>query len=240
MASKKSVTAPFPFKAGGVNLLKTGAKVLEQWPLLLALLIFCSCAQGAPVYQVEAIIFQQEAPDYSSEPLDPEALPSLTKAQTLHRAASTSESDPYTLLPEKQWCLTQEAWALQHKGKKRILFHSSWIQPITGSGKAIPLAIQGGYIYNEAGDIMGEMEGDGLYSAHPTELTGSLALTYQQRFINAQIHLTLQDFQRGRFISIAHLKQHQRMREGELHYFDNAQLGVLIKVLPYSSNTNDL
>lgn len=207
----------------------------KKFIALLALLIGYGYAQASPFYQVEAIIFQQGDENPSTETRESAAIPSLAEAHILHNALPTNELDPYSILPKKQWQLTKQEWALQHKGKKRILFHTSWIQPISES-TSTAIRIQGGHIYNNEGEVIADIDSHHPYDnliTDPTELIGSFTFT-QKNFIHAQVNLAMQTPQDNGLVTTSHLKQRQRMKENELHYFDNPQLGVLVKVMPYS------
>ncbi|MHA7840726.1 MAG: CsiV family protein [Gammaproteobacteria bacterium] len=218
--------------------MKKPLMILQQSIPLVLLLLCCGYVQGAPLYQVETIVFQQSDDNAPMEASPSEPMPGLAEAQLLHAAVSNAEPQAYDLLPQNQWQLTSQEWALRHKGEKRILFHASWIQPILTS-KATAIRIQGGHVYRADGEIITDLDSHAPYNTvtdDSTELLGTLILT-QQRFINAQINLIMQmPTENNAFVTTSQLKQHQRMKENELHYFDNPHLGVLIKIIPYGQN----
>lgn len=213
-------------------------KIICQLMSLSILSIIVSAnLYASPFYQVEMIIFKQQASSTGNDIEPPQHF--FTQMTRAHKLQSVTGEDlqAYNLLPSQAWTLNKQAATLEDKGKKQILFHKAWVQPILSSTLNESVYFQGGDINDEKGETLTTIDnfdpdGPELTKEESTELQGLLTLT-QHHFIHVHLSL-LYENPDNNSINRIYLDQHQRVKENELHYFDNHELGILLTIKPYS------
>ena len=200
---------------------KITAKILFKLAaLVLSTFLFTHSAYSASSnrYKVEVLIFTHiTANAYQSQvwPADP-GTPSLQKAILLGPVGNNM-SQIYQLLPSNNFSLNHAAQALASQPNFKIILHQAWIQPLSSHPQ---------FIY-----LVGGTE----YTTNSYQLIGTLGLSVTN-YINVKADFLLteprstlptqekSDFQGFRLVQV------QRMRNNEVHYYDNPLFGMLIKV----------
>ncbi|MFA5959667.1 MAG: CsiV family protein [Tatlockia sp.] len=153
-------------------------------------------------YQIDLIVFTHEETPETASPDVTIASPNRALALNTERSHNLS---PYHLLPISSSQLKEEYWALHRKPQYRVLMNYTWLQPLE-SNKAIVLP----KISHDGWEVEGNIKIQRLnYYVMDTQLLLTHANTNQNPFVFAQ---------------------KQRLRGGEIYYFDHPQAGMLIKV----------
>ncbi|MCD6055691.1 MAG: hypothetical protein K0R12_653 [Gammaproteobacteria bacterium] len=159
-------------------------------------------------YQVDVLIFRQN-------PALVSALEAASPPTPLLLSPNTLLVESLPTVANNQSALADPATRLSKNNHYTIVWQRSWIQTIKPPFSAQPIRIQAGEAYS-----------NGL-----SEIDGTLTFS-QQNYINVSTDLRFtepnQGYQQWR------LKQTQRLRADELHYFDHPLFGILIQVSPYS------
>jgi hypothetical protein len=205
---------------------------------LLSLLLAALAVSALPatvraetLYQVEIVVFARDAGDGED---------SLRSTSTLHYPARTvalgaEGGAPFQSLPAASLQLNREAAALAQRKNLRVLAHQGWVWPGEDAAHATPVAI-----------------GAGRQIGAHRELEGYVAIS-ADHFLRIDTQLWLSRFggagsgeplalpnapgavdsgDSGAPSQVFMLREQRRMRSGELHYFDNARLGMLMLVTP--------
>ncbi len=115
-------------------------------------------------------------------------------------------------------------------------------------GMSLPANSAGGSAPSASGDNASGPPGQADNGEPPPQLSGYMRV-YRERYLHFQVNLryrpdagtetgTDRGYQynsEGYFEAakpVVVMKQHRRMRSGELHYLDNPRLGVLVKIIP--------
>jgi hypothetical protein len=203
--------------------------------LLLVLLVASTLpttARADTLYQVEIVVFARDSGDGED---------SLRSTSALHYPARTvalgpEGGAPFQSLPAANLQLNREAAALAQRKNLRVLAHQGWVWPGEDAAHATPVAI-----------------GAGRQVGAHHELEGYVALS-ADHFLRIDTQLWLSRFGgpgNGEPLALPNapgavdsgtdnaapgqvfmLREQRRMRSGELHYFDNARLGMLLLVTP--------
>ena len=136
--------------------------------------------------------------------------PYLTLIQGVTEFIKEMERGAYRRLPREQFALQDLARRLTNSGEFEVLEHLAWQQPIPERGNPQPIYV----------------------NLNNGELQGHVAVTLG-RYLHSQATLWLQPAQTEAQPSpggYALLDQSQRMRSGELHYFDHPLFGMLVRI----------
>ena len=227
---------------------------MKRYILLTFMLIFIPattlCAETPDLYRVELIVFKHITPQsYSNErwPDDP-GFPDLQKSLTLNLKSQSQPDATYYLLPKSQWTLNREQRNLQRQGGYQILVHLAWIQPLTSPHSAQSIHIYGGDNYNQNVDLFpSELQTSNEQSIQDWELNGvvtvsktnyvrvnsDLILTEPVTSLPIDQNLVLNQDDLKSF----RLKESQKMKLKEIHYFDHPLFGAIIEVSPVMGST---
>jgi hypothetical protein len=169
-----------------------------------------------------------------------------------------TEAGYFTYLPPEKRGLQHSRNALARRNQYRILFHETWLQPVTAIEKATPLILHGGRQYGDYYELQGTLTvGANRFlhvqtdfwlsefsSSDPHHTIYGVQLTLPREPRNQPIQadrewenepidpfeeLSTPDYQVNQVIV---LRQKRRMRSGELHYLDHPRLSALIKIIP--------
>lgn len=212
-----------------------------------------SAPSGAPLYQVEVLIFANREFDPSEEQFKHEPVP--LQSPTLRSPAIVDESvfDPFalqapdaplapdgglvepvpdepeggprTLRPE-ELTLTAEYRKLSRLPAYQVLAHGGWVQPALPENQAEPFDLSKLGVSNPMGTVR----------------------LHLSRFLHLRVDLTYQDGSMPaasadagpglREVTLApryRLRTERQTRSGTLQYFDHPAFGVLVKVTPVPS-----
>ena len=205
---------------------------MRKLALLWLLLIAAAVPAQARWYQVEIIVFARNTPESGATefwPEDPGA-PAMAQAQRLLSPGAGDEA--YARLPRSELTLDGLYGGLvASRGQFEPLLHLAWLQPVTDEHQAVPV-------------YLGTGRGS---SGGPPALEGTLRLS-AGRYLHAELDLLLTSVVEGANTGPPsgasasggpgyrsyRLRDHRRMRSGELHYIDHPLMGVLLLVKPYA------
>jgi len=120
------------------------------------------------------------------------------------------EHNAFRRLPDEQLALKDLVRRLENSGEFEVLQQLAWQQPVPERGSPQPI-----YVNLSNG-----------------ELQGHLAVTLG-RYLHTQATLWLKPTPTGAASDLAgyaQLEQSQRMRSGDLHYFDHPLFGLLVRI----------
>jgi hypothetical protein len=165
-----------------------------------------------------------------------QATPSTTEA---------ANNQSYHYLPVSSFKLTPEEKILANRGNYRVLLHSAWLQK---NGQAPLIHVFGGAVYDSQGRLI-EATTDRYQplalvsntTAPQWELDGTVQVSAEQYYkVNTALALTTPappakaawfgSQETNPTFSRYVLRQIQRMKSDELHYFDHPMFGMLVKV----------
>lgn len=196
----------------------TAALLMRKLFVLLLLLPLChvSAVAAEPAwYRVEIVLFANTASDAGSE----EAWPVMDETfdTDARQLATTGSGEPYARIPDSELKLGGVVQALRNSGLRKPLLHTGWRQPVYDRNRAQPVWIQGGpSLYLSDGRSV-------------PEIAGTLMLT-RSRFLH--VWTNLRYAQEGFPTRTYVMRDHRRMRSGELHYVDHPMFGLLILCTP--------
>lgn len=154
-------------------------------------------------------------------------------------------------LDKKDFKLNSQEKRLTNSKNYQVLMHIAWLQ----GDESKPIHIFAGQLFDQNGGPINSqadpyqpkpvVSNDGLQ----WELDGTLEVTKNRYFkVNSNLILTKPSpkpkhswFSRSTDqppLSHYLLDQSQRMKSGELHYFDNPMYGLLVQITPYKDKTN--
>lgn len=182
-------------------------------------------------YQVEVLVFQHTNMD---EALKNEHWPAVERQQPdnlvqLMPAEDSNEETPlalpYRILPSTQWLMSNTHHILENKDEYQVLLHKAWLQPIDESSAKSFLHLTGGDQYDEQNTW--EVDGTlNIVKKHYLDTSVDLVLSLPVSGLSDTTNIV---DKKG--LAQFTLKQTQRMRSKELHYFDNPFFGVLVEVV---------
>jgi hypothetical protein len=195
---------------------------------LLLLFCFQNILADPQRYQIELIIFSH----ISEAGLRSEYWPLLPPHVVSPRAIELTDLTP---IPESQWILKNEEQSLKRHNNS-ILFHAAW--QVSAND-----ARQGQIVHLKSLDNAAEEQ------IH--ELDGSVGIRLERFFnihFNLRFYLPLERINSYNLTNITtdntmpffsfKLNKSLRMRSQELNYIDHPLYGILIKIMPYETNTN--
>lgn len=170
-----------------------------------------------PQYDVEVVIFRNLYPQ-----TDGELRSGYTPDAATEFASAPLQSD-LVELSGKLHTLDNVAGALRRSGAYRVLAHRAWRQSAYDRSNTVPYRLQ----------------------ADPRNTQYSVQGTIRlirERFLHLDVDLALRQDQgngesgTGELAAgpVSHLDETRRVRNNELHYFDNPWFGMIAKVTPYN------
>lgn len=196
---------------------------------LFALTHPVQAADEAPWYDIELILFKQDASGVEATenwPEDPGS-PDWTNAVTLLPPSSEEILQPHTLLPKANWQLNAQFNALQRtRAGMEPLFHQAWRQPVATSRAAENIYL---------GPDLVKKNG-----APPPPFEGLIKISVS-RYLHVELDVLLRGANNNLpFDTLDTLSSptrgsirfhaNRRMRSGELHYIDHPRIGALILI----------
>ena len=161
--------------------------------------------EANPLYQIDVIVFT-----FQKERLSPENSLSSTLAALPSNALSLSSEreknlTPYHLLPISSSHLQEAFWALHRQAQFKVLLNYSWLQPFS----------------NQKTMVFPEINRDGWH------LEGSLRVERSNYYlVETQLLLAHDNSPQPPVV----FSQKQRLKGGEIYYFDHPEIGMVIKV----------
>ena len=186
---------------------------MKRWPevILLSLLIATVPARAAPSFTVEVIAFRYGDAAQASMWAADEQVPALGGATPLRESVKGESPDYFTALPASSLRLGGASAVLSKTAGYEVLLHTAWRQPGRAAG---PIYLRSPVLPEEAAPA----------------LEGTLLL----REAGPEIRFS------GEFWVLlgtqrVKVSPNQNLRVGELRYIDHALLGLLVQVLPETS-----
>ena len=186
---------------------------MKRWPgvILLSLLIAAVPARAAPSFTVEVIAFRYSDAAQASMWAADEQVPALGGATPLREAVKGESPDYFTALPASALRLGGASAVLRKTAGYEVLLHTAWRQPGRAAG---PIYLRSPVL--------------------PEEAAPALEGTLRLREAGPEIRVS------GEFWVLlgtqrVKVSPNQNLRVGELRYIDHALLGLLVQVLPETS-----
>lgn len=177
------------------------------------------------------------------------------------RLADTSR-DPYIALAPQAALLAQDARLLENAAEHRVLWHSTWRQPMLPGGQAASVLVQGGEQYGDRHELEGSLRfsdsgGRVELDAHlwfSSFLAGfasegtawTLPALPQELLDEQQADAISEDAAEGTAAGAWISSGAWQLRDSRLlttetyHYFDNPAIGVIVQLRPYTVPPRDL
>lgn len=166
---------------------------------------FVQAEEANSLYQIDLIVFT-----YQQAALSPETSLTATLASPPSTAIQlptdrNKSLTPYHLLPIASSQLREEFWALHRKPQYRVLMNYSWLQPFN----------------NKKRIILPKVSHDGW------EIEGTLLVERSNYYlVDSKLLFAHEDYNQPPFV----FAQKQRLKGGEIYYFDHPQAGMIIKI----------
>lgn len=169
-------------------------------------ILYSSLTLAKSNYQVDLILFSHQQNPAKSNALDLSSplIPMSKNAITL-KSSTNKSPQSYSLLSPSQSGLRNEYYLLSRKSHYQVIGHYSWIQPANSkSNVALPSISTKGW-----------------------EIQGTIRVEQSNYYLfDADLHCSPPDNPQGSFA----VSQKQRLKGGIIHYLDNPQIGMLVKV----------
>lgn len=191
-------------------------KLIKHFMLSFFLLLSQTVLAEPAWYQVELIVFQNTQPQNESQVLSHAALPQTDNAIQLIPFEEKNYYRPFELMPNAAKHLNKEESRLNSSAEFKVLLHTAWLQDLSNpeESKAIHLSAKAD---NE--DEHWALDGTVTF--------------LRRKYIELNTNLLLNLDTDAEDTKPIRLVQHRKLRSKELHYLDNPQMGVLVKVTPY-------
>lgn len=157
------------------------------------------------VYQIDLIVFAYQQAERAKEPSLHSTLTSSSDKTIRLQTEANNNLTPYHLLPFSSSQLKEEYWALHRKPQYLVLLHYSWLQPFNNqTALTIPKIQRNGW-----------------------EIEGTLTIQRSNYYsLNSEFLMSTPGEDKSSFV----IAQSQRLKGGEIYYFDHPQAGMLIKI----------
>ncbi len=219
------------------------------------------------IYDVEIILFRNEAVPKGRETVLPTPSPELPKGSidfVSPSSAAAAAKAGFRPLTESELQLKAERQRLDKSRRYRVLLHLGWRQPGLAAADARAIRIRGGRFYDGSYASIDEalrsgpaQEGSvdrqrGLY-----ELEGWIRVSLA-RYLHTEANLvlrepaneeqraqsqkilgtaTLDSFEQKLLVNYP-LKEKRRMRSKRLHYLDHPEYGLVVLITPWKPETS--
>jgi hypothetical protein len=196
-------------------------RLTKAWQVIAALLLVTfnqAVVAAPPIYDVEIIIFRNNANSDAGEKWTTPASGDLSQA----RVFSQNE---FTELSPSLYQLGDIRGGLRNSSGYTVLFHRAWRQVGYDAAHAIPYPI------------------NSLAENGRDSLEGSVTLI-REHYLHLDVDLLLMTGSRAAPTQYAdgpgstpafHLQEKRRMRSRELHYFDHPRFGMIAVVTPFDA-----
>jgi hypothetical protein len=174
------------------------------------------------------------------------------------------QADPayeaYRALPEKEFLLYAMASRISRSPNYRLLYHTSWLQPIQPVDQAVPILIQAGDQYDDHSELDGfvtisrarylHIDTDLWFttfiprSGQASMIMPDNTLQYPQAdrdLLKQHPAVNLFESRRNNYLPVQtyRMRQSRRMRSSTLHYLDHPAFSLLIRVEKFSFPESD-
>ncbi len=126
--------------------------------------------------------------------------------------------DAFVALPPSEHGFTDTNGTLERSPSHRLLFHSSWRQPIRQPSRSSPIIINGGRMFDEKNELQGSVR----FRFNPNA---------DRVVLDANIWLTPFNYNEE---PVLQMIQSRDMRSNEFHYLDHPAVGIVVLVKPYT------
>ena len=185
---------------------------------LLAMVSFQVADAGyPPIYDVEIIVFLNNKDNTGGENLK---ISGINNSSDYDRAFPEGE---FTELAYKFYQLKSIADSLEESNDYNILFHRAWRQLAYNSNNAVPYPL----------DSVADSESKSVTGSVKLELERDLYLDVDVLLMSSKIS---SDSSTKR--PIQQLMEKQRVKSGQIYYFNQPYLSMIAKVTPYLKNGN--
>jgi Peptidoglycan-binding protein, CsiV len=201
---------------------------------LLTLVTICLSTMNLwaqELYQVEIIIFQQQANVSQEQFISNPPLPAVAGAIELQPYQGHQQA--YHLLPETAFKLTAEADKLIDDPNYQLLLHQAWAQPIDNPNTTRPVHIQAG-----------SLEQYEILPFYQWKINGTLQLSqlsYFQLKVDLMLNLPIKEAQRmnlrvpyhalGQNVLSIPFNYQRRLSADQLYYIDHPIYALLIQII---------
>src|SRR5690606_32016691 len=212
-------------------------RVLAAIAIGVAALLSSGPAAAATLYQIDIIVFGRPGGGHAEQSATGSGLAYPLRLALLQTApADASSVGPWQLLPTTARALNDEAAALSRRGFP-ILFQGAWRQPVDTATRATSVALAGGRSVGAHHELAGYVT---LSAENYLHLYVNLWLSQFGPNPPAGDTITLpvpggafeQPSDAPAIETLFVLRQHRRLRSGELHYFDHPRFSALVTVRP--------
>lgn len=241
--------------------------------LLSALTFVVNAEDEIRYYNVEVVLFEHTNPanQQSEDWTQPKKSDVGDQSEIIHQLGqpyvmeTKSSFDPklmFTLVPEKEYQLLEEARKVQESSNRRVLMHTAWRQPGLSREQAIRVYFKHpiekiGSMHTQAGSTQpGSMPLPGHVMTSKPYLEGSIKVMLS-RYLHVDTDIlyfatvpetnaventdtglenasNAEYNENGIQLSVYQMKQlRRRIRSKELHYLDHPVLGMLLMITPY-------
>ena len=179
---------------------------MQRLFIVFSILYSCVAWTAKPSYQIDLIVFANQANLNTELPLDIPIIPTTPNAISL-KSDSEKTAKPYLLLDNSFSSLKDEYYQLSHRSNYQVLGHYSWRQPANNSSRvALPLVERNGW-----------------------QMQGTLRVKQSSYYsFDAELQLSPPNNPQSSFT----VSQKQRLKENTVYYLDNAHIGMVIKIYP--------
>ena len=196
-------------------------RLTKAWPVIAALLLVTfnqAVSAGPPVYDVEIIIFRNNAKSDAGEQWTAQATGDISPTPVYSQ-------DAFTELSPSQYQLNDVRGGLRNSSGYSVLLHRAWRQVGYDAAHAVPYPIHS------------------LAENGRDRIEGSVTLV-RERYLHLDVDMVLMTASRaspalysdGEGSTPAfHLQEKRRVRSRELHYFDHPRFGMIAMVTPYDA-----
>ena len=219
------------------------------------------------IYDVEVILFRNEAVPKGRETVLPTPSPELPKDSidfANPASAAVAASDGFRPLAETELQLMAERQRLDKSRRYRVLLHLGWRQPGLAAADARAIRIRGGRFYDSSYASIDEaLRSDPTAAGSARtrglhELEGWIRISLS-RYLHTEANLVLREpanpeqladtrdnLGNGSLESLQQkllinypLQEKRRMRSKRLHYLDHPEYGLVVLITPWQPETAD-
>lgn len=250
--------------------------MLRQFSLLFLLsmsVVLANAEEDIRYYNVEVILFEhldtgnQDAEDWKpskqvSEASQAELSHILGQSYVMEAESVYQPELMFTLVPEQEYQLHEEATKIKESSSRRVLMHTAWRQPGLASEQAIRVyfkhIIENTDNSEQSTDKQHEAANSQITPATPLQpyIEGSIKVMLA-RYLHVDtdiMYFALRELGKNttstetdpaitlineyrndeEAFTLYQMKQlRRRMRSSELHYLDHPVIGMLLKITPY-------
>ena len=227
-----------------------------------------SQAKPKRIYDIEVILFRNEAVPRGRETLLPSPSPELPAGSfdfNNRASAAKAARAGFRPLPKSALRLQAERKRIDQSRRYRVLLHFGWRQPGLAAKDARAIRVRGGRFYDSSYASIDEAlhggpelgRGSARSQRGLFELEGWIRVSLS-RYLHTEANLVLRepanqeqrmqsrdnlqdgalDELRRKLLINYPLKEKRRMRSKRLHYLDHPEYGMLVLITPYQAGAN--